>query len=114
MNKYSGSNFDDFLDEEGLLEEVSERAEKRLLALRIRDIMDDSLNMEDMPDGVTVPQENINTSNHRLFDLDDTSITLECRNRLASKMRQLNHYLFGPDNDPIAVGWLNRFAGLVG
>ena len=29
MNKYSDSNFDDFLAEEGLLEEVSARAQKR-------------------------------------------------------------------------------------
>ena len=114
MNKYSGSNFRDFLHEEGLLEEVSERAQKRLLALQIQDIMDDSLNMEDMPDGVPVDARNMTASNHRLFDLDDTSITLECRNRLASKMRQLNHYLFGPDNDPITVGWLNRIAEVVG
>ena len=114
MNKYSGGSFSDFLDEEGLLEEVSERAQKRLLALQIQDIMDDSLNMEDMPDGVPALAGNMTASNHRLFDLDDTSITLECRNRLASKMRQLNHYLFGPDNDPITVGWLNRFAGVVG
>ena len=114
MNKYSGSSFRDFLDEEGLLEEVSERAQKRLLALQIQDIMDDSLNMEDMPDGVPEYARNMTASNHRLFNLDDTSITLECRNRLASKMRQLNHYLFGPDNDPITVGWLNRFADVVG
>ena len=114
MNKFSGSNFRDFLDEEGLLEGVSERAQKRFLALQIQDTMDDSFNVEDMPDGVPIPARNMAASNHRLFDLDDTSITLECRNRLASKMRQLNHYLFGPDNDPITVGWLNRFAGVVG
>ena len=39
MNKYSGSNFDDFLAEEGILEEVSEGAQKRLLALQIEDIV---------------------------------------------------------------------------
>jgi len=39
MNKYSGSNFDDFLEEEGILEEVSARVQKRLLALQIEDIM---------------------------------------------------------------------------
>lgn len=39
MNKYSGSNFDDFLAEEGILEEVSARALKRLLALQVGDIM---------------------------------------------------------------------------
>ncbi len=39
MNKYSGSNFDNFLEEEGILEEVSARAHKRLLALQIQEIM---------------------------------------------------------------------------
>ena len=39
MNKYSGSDFDDFLAEEGILEEVSEGAQKRLLALQIEDIV---------------------------------------------------------------------------
>ena len=29
MNKYSGGNFDDFLKEEGLFEEVTEHALKR-------------------------------------------------------------------------------------
>ena len=42
MNKYSGSNFDDFLDEEGILEEVSEGARKRLLALQIEDSVNDT------------------------------------------------------------------------
>ena len=42
MNKYSGSNFDDFLAEEGILEEVSEGAQKRLLALQIEDSTNDT------------------------------------------------------------------------
>ena len=37
MNKYSGSNFDDFL-----AEEVSEGAQKRLLALQIEDSANDT------------------------------------------------------------------------
>ena len=37
MNKHSGSNFDDFLAEEGILEEVSAKAHKRLLALQVPD-----------------------------------------------------------------------------
>lgn len=37
MNVYSGSDFDDFLAEEGILEEVSARAHKRLLALQLED-----------------------------------------------------------------------------
>lgn len=40
MNQYSGSDFDDFLAEEGILEEVTVRAHKRLLALQLQDIME--------------------------------------------------------------------------
>ena len=36
MNKYSGSNFDDFLKEEDILEEVSARAQKRLKELAMQ------------------------------------------------------------------------------
>ena len=36
MNKHSGSNFNDFLKEEGILEEVSARAEKRLKELAMQ------------------------------------------------------------------------------
>ena len=42
MNDYSGSNFDDFLAEEGILEEVSARAHKRLLALQLEDAMNET------------------------------------------------------------------------
>ena len=38
MNKYSGGNFDDFLKEEGIFEEVTEHALKRLLILQLGDI----------------------------------------------------------------------------
>lgn len=37
MNVYSGSDFDDFLAEEGILEEVLARVHKRLLALLVED-----------------------------------------------------------------------------
>ncbi len=37
MNKHSGSNFDDFLAEAGILEEVSAGAQKRLLALQVEE-----------------------------------------------------------------------------
>ena len=39
MNKHTGSNFDDFLEEEGILEDVSAKAHKRLLTLQLADIM---------------------------------------------------------------------------
>ena len=47
MNKYSGSNFDDFLREEGALKEVSERARKRLLTLQINEITAESRDEDD-------------------------------------------------------------------
>ena len=39
MNKYSGGNFDDFLKEEGIFEEVTEHALKRLQILRLANIV---------------------------------------------------------------------------
>jgi hypothetical protein len=42
VNKYSGSDFDDFLREEGILEEVTARAHKRLLALQLSDAIEES------------------------------------------------------------------------
>ena len=39
MKKYEGDNFEDFLAAEGILEDVTERALKRLLALEIEDMV---------------------------------------------------------------------------
>ena len=39
MDKYSGGNFDDFLKEEGIFEEVMESTRKRLLILQLGDIL---------------------------------------------------------------------------
>ncbi len=80
MNKYSGSNFDDFLAEEGILEEVSEGAQKRLLALQIEDIVNaTNQNAEELkPDPVGL--------NHYLFDPDNPSITVEFLNSLTRTM----------------------------
>lgn len=39
MNRYEGSDFDDFLKEEGIFEEVTERALKRLLIWQLEDIV---------------------------------------------------------------------------
>ena len=80
MNKYSGSNFDDFLDEEGILGEVSAKAQKRLLALQIADIMKDSNVTK------TALAHKMKTSRSqldRLLDPNNTSITLESLDNLA-------------------------------
>ncbi len=80
MNKYSGSNFDDFLAEEGILEEVSARALKRLIALQIADIMQESKMTK------TLLAQKLQTSRSqvdRLLDPDNTSVTLESLEHLA-------------------------------
>ena len=80
MNKYSGSNFDDFLAEEGILEEVSARALKRLVALQIADIMQESKMTK------TLLAQKLQTSRSqvdRLLDPDNTSVTLESLEHLA-------------------------------
>ena len=81
MNKYSGSNFDDFLAEEGILEEVSEGAQKRLIALQIEEDIVNVTNQEAEelnPDPVGL--------NHYLFDPDNPSITVEFLNSLTRTM----------------------------
>ena len=83
MNKYSGSNFDDFLAEEGLLEEVSARAQKRLLALQIEDVIKTTnLSKTKIAENMSTDTEQLN----HLLDPDNTSITLESLDRLARAM----------------------------
>ena len=80
MNKYSGSDFDDFLQEEGILEEVSARAQKRLLALQINNIMQAAnLNKIWLAEKMNTDVTQLD----RLLDPDNTSITLESLDRLA-------------------------------
>ncbi len=80
MNKYSGSDFDDFLQEEGILEAVSARAQKRLLALQINDIMQAAnLNKIWLAEKMNTDVTHLD----RLLDPDNTSITLESLDRLA-------------------------------
>jgi len=87
QNKFTGSDFDEFLAEEGILEEVSTRAQKRLLALQVADILTET--------NLTKSQlaERMNTSRsqlERLLDPDNTAITLDSLDRLARAVgRQL-------------------------
>lgn len=79
-NPYSGSNFDDFLAEEGILEEVSARALKRLLAIQVAEVM------EETKISKTQLAESLHTSRtqvDRLLDPANTTITLSSLDRLA-------------------------------
>ena len=80
MNQYTGSDLDAFLAEEGILEEVTARAQKRLLALQLQDAMEES---QLTKTELAVRMETSRSQLDRLLDPDNTSITLESLERLA-------------------------------
>ncbi len=80
MNRGSGSTLDNYLAEEGILEEVSARAHKRLLVLQLSDIMEESKMSKD---GLAQRLQTSRKQVDRLLDSDNTSITLELLERLA-------------------------------
>ena len=80
MNRRSCSTLDDYLAEEGILEEVSARAHKRLLVLQLADIMEESKMSKD---GLAERLRTTRSQVDRLLDPDNTSITLELLERLA-------------------------------
>ena len=80
VNPYSGSDFDDFLAEEGILEEVSARAHKRLLALQLEDAMNElQLTKSELAERMDTSRSQVD----RLLDPDNTAVTLESLERLA-------------------------------
>jgi plasmid maintenance system antidote protein VapI len=87
MNRYSGTNFDDFLREEGILDEVTARAHKRLLALQVKEAMEVShISKVQLAEKLETSRSQID----RLLDPDNTAVTLESLERLASAVgRQL-------------------------
>ena len=80
MNKYTGSDFDDFLREEGILEEVTARAHKRLLALQLNEAMEASkISKTQLAERLQTSRSQID----RLLDPDNTTVTLDSLERLA-------------------------------
>lgn len=91
MNKHTGSNFDDFLEEEGILDEVSAKAHKRLLALQLADIMQKNCISK------TSLAERLNTNNSqldRILDPNNTAITLELLEQIAHAVGKKLHIEF--------------------
>lgn len=79
-NKHLGSNFDDFLEEEGLLAEVEATAIKRVVAFRINQLMEQN--------GIskTAMAKRMQTSRaalDRLLDPSNESVTLQTLERAA-------------------------------
>jgi len=87
MNKYTGSDFDDFLREEGILEEVTARAHKRLLALQLSEAMEASkISKTQLAERLQTSRSQVD----RLLDPDNTTVTLDSLERLAHAVgRQL-------------------------
>jgi antitoxin HicB len=80
MSKYSGSDFDEFLREEGILEEVTARALKRLLALQLGDAMEESrMTKTELAQKLQTSRSQLD----RLLDPDNTAVTLDSLERLA-------------------------------
>ena len=84
---HTGSDFDDFLKEEGIFEEVTARAQKRLLGLQLADAMKQSnLTKVQLAKRLGTSRSQLD----RLLDPDNTAITLESMQRLAEAVgRQL-------------------------
>ena len=80
MNQYTDSNFDDFLKEEGIFEEVTAKAHKRLLALELEDAMAEmKLTKTELAKRLQTSRSQVD----RLLDPDNTAVTLESLERLA-------------------------------
>lgn len=80
MNKYSGSNFDSFLQDEGILDEVTARAHKRLLALQLSETMETAkISKSQLAERLQTSRSQLD----RLLDPDNTTVTLESMDRLA-------------------------------
>ena len=79
-NKHIGSNFDEFLAEEGLLAEAEAAAVKRVVAHQIQDLMA----KEDLSKREFAKRMNTSRSAlDRLLDPDNISITLQTLERAA-------------------------------
>ena len=80
MNQYSGSSFDDFLDEEGILDEVTATAYKRLWALQVQDAMAEAqLSKSELAGRLQTSRSQLD----RLLDPENTAVTLDSMERLA-------------------------------
>ena len=88
MNQHTGSNFDDFLEEEGILEEASARAHKRVLALQLADIMKEkNITKTNLSKRLKTSRSQL----ERILDPENTSITIEVLERVAHAVGKTLH-----------------------
>ena len=83
MNKHFGSNFDDFLREDGILEEVTAVAIKRVIAWQIAEAMRiQGVNKTELALRMKTSRAQLN----RLLDDADTGLTLDTLSRAAQAL----------------------------
>ena len=84
MNEeYIGSNFDDFLSEEGLLEEAEAVAVKRVLAFQIKEMMEvQNLTKAEMARRMRTSRAAL----ERLLDPENRSVTLNTMDKAARSL----------------------------
>jgi DNA-binding Xre family transcriptional regulator len=79
-NKYIGSNFDDFLQEEGILAEVEANAIKRVIAFQLADLMQkENISKTAMAKRMKTSRSSVD----RLLDPQNKSVTLQTLERAA-------------------------------
>jgi len=77
---YIGSNFDDFLEENGILADATAVAVKRVLAWNLKQKMaNEKLTLSRVADDLGTSRAAVN----RIFDTDNSSITLNTIERVA-------------------------------
>jgi DNA-binding Xre family transcriptional regulator len=82
-NPHAGSDFDDFLKEEGIFDEIEARALKRALALSVQDLMaKKKLTKTSMAVRMSTSRAAVN----RLLDDTYTSVTLGTLNKAAKAL----------------------------
>jgi antitoxin HicB len=78
--KYIGSNFDDFLEDEGILEEVEAIAIKKVIAFEVEQEMKKlNLNKSELAEKMQTSRAAV----HRLLDPHNTSINLRTIEKVA-------------------------------
>ncbi len=88
MNKYVGSNFDEFLEEENLLAETEAIAVKRVLAFQIQQLMEkEHITKTDMARRMKTSRSALN----RLLDPSNVSVTLQTLERAAFALGKKLH-----------------------
>ena len=79
-NKHRGGNFDDFLKEEGIYEEVDSRATKRGIAIKLERLMKaQALSKSAMAERMKTSR----TAVDRLLNANNTSVTLQTLEKAA-------------------------------